>query len=64
MRTQITKDVEIREYKCPCGNGKIVYEQDLLLHLNNSVYLACPKCSKEYELDLSQGIRNWQLFKK
>ena len=51
------------EYKCPCGEGKIIEEHDNIPGFHeHDVYIRCKKCSENYRIDKSQGICNWQLM--
>lgn len=58
-------DTERYEYKCACGKGKIIEEHDNTPGFrDHSVWLSCSACSKEYEIDTSNGVRAWELVKK
>lgn len=58
-------DTERYEYKCPCGEGKVVEEHDNVPGFReHNVLLHCPVCSQKYEINTDQGIRNWELVKK
>lgn len=58
-------DTERYEYECPCGKGTIVEEHDNIPGFrDHDVYISCEECSKKYTLDISKGIRNWELIKK
>ena len=58
-------DIERYEYKCPCGEGKIIEEHDNTPSFReHDVYIRCEKCNKEYNLDTSRGTRSWKLVKK
>ena len=53
------------EYKCPCGEGKIIETHDNIPGFrDHDVYIQCEKCKQEYDLDTSHGTRAWQLIKK
>jgi hypothetical protein len=57
--------IELFEYECPCGKGKISEE-----HYNipgfekHSVDIHCDECCNKYELNTSLGVRSWTLCKK
>ena len=58
-------DIEHKEYKCPCGNGKIIEEHDNIPGFReHDVYICCNKCSKLYDLDTSMGTRYWKIVPK
>ncbi|WP_194190988.1 hypothetical protein [Clostridium chrysemydis] len=58
-------DVEVLEYECPCGKGKIVEEHDYTPGFReHDVNILCNSCSKKYTLDLKKGVRNWELIEK
>lgn len=58
-------DTERLEYECPCGKGKIIEEHDNIPgNRDHDVWIDCPYCSKKYELDISKGIRNWDIKDK
>lgn len=58
-------DIERYEYECPCGKGKIIEEHDNIPGFrDHDVYISCEKCRKIYSLDISKGVRNWELIKK
>lgn len=42
---------EIRiEYKCPCGNGRVVYEKDDIPGFKESfTYCYCKECDEKYD---------------
>lgn len=55
-------DTERYEYLCPCGNGRVIEEHDNIPGFReHDAWLQCPKCSKKYRLDISGGVRGWQL---
>ncbi len=56
-------DTEHYEYKCPCGEGKIIEEHDNIPGFrDHNVYINCDKCKDIYELDTSKGVRDWDLI--
>lgn len=58
-------DVERYEYACPCGKGAIVEEHDNTPGFHeHSVRILCDVCSQKYEVDESNGCRNWSLIEK
>lgn len=58
-------DTERYEFVCPCGNGKIIEEHDNIPGFReHDVYVQCEDCSKKYELDISKGVRSWDLVEK
>jgi hypothetical protein len=51
-------------YICPCGKGKIVETHDETPgNREHLVCILCEKCSKEFKLDLTKGIRSWEVIK-
>lgn len=37
------------EYKCPCGNGEVIYEKDDIPGFRESdIYCTCKKCDGKY----------------
>ena len=55
-------DTERYEYECPCGKGKIVEEHDNIPGFRgHDVWIKCKECSKKYHLDISNGVRNWEI---
>lgn len=58
-------DTERYEYECPCGKGTIVEEHDNIPGFReHDVYICCDKCSQEYGIDTSNGVRCWELVPK
>ena len=58
-------DTEHYEYECPCGKGIIIEDHDNIPGFrDHDVYILCPECSQKYVIDISKGIRNWELKKK
>ena len=58
-------DTERYEYECPCGEGKIIEEHDNIPGFrDHSVFMRCDKCNEKYKLDLSNGVRGWELLEK
>ncbi len=57
-------DYELYEYECPCGKGIIREEHDNIPGFrDHDVYICCDICKKIYKLDISKGVRNWDLIK-
>lgn len=58
-------DTERYEYECPCGKGKVIEEHDIIPGFReHDVYIACEECNKKYSLDMSNGVRGWELIEK
>lgn len=58
-------DTERYEYECMCGQGKVVEVHDNIPgHREHDVFISCDKCKEEYDLDISGGVRKWELVKK
>ena len=58
-------DTEWYEFECVCGNGSIIEEHDNIPgSREHSVYIKCELCREKYEVDLSKGIRTWELVEK
>ena len=58
-------DTERYEYKCMCGNGKIVEEHDNTPGFReHDVYLVCDDCKNKYIIDTADGVRNWKIIEK
>jgi len=47
--------IELLEYECPCGKGKIVEE--------HFVNIYCNDCCDKYELNIDLGVHSWNLHK-
>ena len=57
-------DTERYEYECPCGKGFIFEEHDNVPgSRDHYAYIACKECNKKYFLDMSKGVRYWELKK-
>lgn len=58
-------DTEYYEYECPCGKGKIIEEHDNIPGFReHDVTMYCDVCNKLYDIDISNGKRNWSLIRK
>lgn len=58
-------DSERLEFECPCGKGKIIEEHDNIAGFrDHDVWIECSECHKKYDIDVSKGVRNWELKKK
>ncbi|MGX8796278.1 DUF3644 domain-containing protein [Fusibacter sp. JL298sf-3] len=58
-------DTERLEYKCPCGQGKVIEEHDNIPGFrDHSLYLHCKPCRLKYEFDTSKGTRRWEMVVK
>ena len=58
-------NLETTVYLCPCGNGKIIEKHsNIRFRGEHSVTIECEVCEKEYLLDTTLGVKNWQLLKK
>ncbi|MDD3337661.1 MAG: hypothetical protein PHS82_02275 [Lachnospiraceae bacterium] len=57
-------DTERYEYEYPCGNGRIVEEHDnISVFRDHDVYIFARNV-KKYSLNISKGVRNWELVEK
>lgn len=57
--------IEEYTYACPCGNGTIVEEHDDTPgYRNHCVWILCKSCREKYDIDKSEGVRNWKIFRK
>lgn len=55
-------DTERYEYECPCGKGLIVEEHDNIPGFrDHDVWIQCKDCAQKYHLDISKGVRGWEL---
>ncbi len=50
------------EYACPCGKGKVIYENVRGFH-DNYAWIECEECSKLYRIEYGKG-HLWELVKK
>lgn len=58
-------DVERYEYECPCKKGKIIEEHDNIPGFRDHyVYIDCLECRENFVLDLSKGVRGWEIIDK
>lgn len=58
-------NTEWLEYECPCKKGKIIEIHDNIPgDREHTISINCDECSKKYEIDTSQGTRNWQIIEK
>ena len=52
-------------YECPCGKGEIREEHENIPGFReHDVNLLCDECSKKWKIDISNGVRNWELIEK
>ena len=50
-------------YKCPCGEGEIREEHENIPGFReHDVYMCCEKCQEKWKLDISKGVRCWELL--
>ena len=50
------------EYACPCGKGKVIYEN--VPGFNDSyAWIECKTCSKKYDIEYGKG-HLWELVEK
>lgn len=57
--------IELLEYECPCGKGKIVEEHDIIPGFEEHfVNIYCNDCCDKYELNIDLGVHSWNLHKK
>lgn len=58
-------DTELYIYECPCGKGEIREEHENIPGFReHDVNLLCDECSKKWKIDISNGVRNWELIEK
>ncbi len=50
------------EYACPCGKGKVIYENVVGFH-DSYAWIECEHCSKTYDVKCGNGYL-WELVKK
>lgn len=57
--------IELHEYECPCGKGKILEEHKNIPGFEEHVVnICCNECSNKYELITDLGVRSWSLGEK
>ena len=55
-------DVELYEYKCPCGEGRIVAEHDNIPGFReHDVWISCDRCVAEWRFVPGLPLRRWRL---
>ena len=53
---------EYYDFECPCGKGTIREEHDNTPGFReHDVWIFCKECEKNWKLDTSKGVRNWEL---
>lgn len=53
---------ERHEYRCPCGDGKIIEDHDNIPGFReHDVWIACDKCRAEWRFVERRGVRDWAL---
>lgn len=58
-------DTELYIYECPCGKGEIREEHENIPGFrSHDVWMTCDECSEKWEIDTSNGVRNWELIEK
>ena len=58
-------DIERYEYECPCGQGTIIEVHDNIPGFReHDVRIACKECAKKFTLDVSKGVRFWELIER
>ena len=51
----------ITTYQCPCGQGKVLKEEDTIIGFRQIyVHITCTDCLKKYKI-LNASSRNWEL---
>lgn len=54
--------IELHEYECPCGKGKILEEHnDIPGFEEHTVHIHCNECCNKYELNTDLDVRSWRL---
>ena len=54
--------VERYEYRCPCGDGKIIEEHDNVPGFReHDVWIDCDKCRTEWRFVDGKSVRDWGL---
>ncbi|MBE4719999.1 hypothetical protein DAD99_18190 [Pseudarthrobacter sp. AB1] len=57
--------IEIYEYVCPCGDGKVVRENDRTPGFRqHDVRILCDKCREEWDFVGGLSVREWRLEPK
>lgn len=57
--------IELFEYECPCGKGKISEEHHNIPGFEKHIVeIYCNECSHKYELNTSLDVRSWSLCKR
>lgn len=57
--------IELHEYLCPCGDGKVIEEHDNIPGFReHDVQINCDKCSEEWDFVPGLSVRGWRLEPK
>lgn len=57
--------IELHEYLCPCGDGKVIEEHDNIPGFReHDVQISCDKCSEEWGFVPGLPVRGWRLEPK
>lgn len=58
-------DAEIESYECPCGRGTVtaVFKK-VPGFKDEKVTINCKSCNKEYEIDIRNGCKYWDIKPK
>lgn len=58
-------DNEAQYYECPCGSGRILEDHDNIPGFrNHDVIIECDTCKEAWDVDMSKGVRSWELVPK
>ena len=56
-------DEEEYIYECPCGKGTIVeYHDNTVGFRDHGVWINCEDCKTKYIIDITNGVRKWELL--
>lgn len=57
--------IELHEYLCPCGDGKVIEEHDNTPGFReHDRWISCDKCSEEWDFVPGLSVRGWRLEPK